>query len=337
MRQSRPIGILISNLGTPDAPTTPALRRYLAEFLWDKRVIDLWRPLWWLILHGIVLRTRPSKSAALYKSVWTAEGSPLLSMTRRQAAMIEAALGSAENAHGGEPLHFAVGMRYGNPSIASALQRLRDKGCERLLVLPLYPQYAAATVASSFDAVFDELKQWRALPELRLVNSYHDEPLYIDALVESIRNVWQRDGEPERLLFSFHGLPERYVKLGDPYRRECLRTTELVVRALNLNPARFTVAFQSRFGKEVWLQPYTDKTLEAWAKAGVKSVDVICPGFSADCLETIEEINMQNRELFLHSGGERFRYIPALNDTPSHIRALSELVRKNLQGWLLTD
>jgi len=321
-------GILLSNLGTPDAPTPTALRRYLAQFLSDHRVIDLNPWLWQPILHGIVLRTRPQRSAKLYAKIWQETGSPLLHTSRLQQEAIAKNLTAQLTANNG--VQVALGMRYGSPSIAQALRSLQEAGCESLIVLPLYPQYAAATTASSFDAVFDELKQWRAIPKLHLIDNYHDHPDYIAALVQSIRELWQRDGEPERLLFSFHGIPKRYAQLGDPYPKQCYKTVELVVRQLKLNPARFIVTFQSRFGREVWLQPYTDVTLAAWAKNGVRHVDVICPGFSVDCLETLEEIEIQNRELFLDAGGQKFRYIPALNARTEHTNALSNLLRPYL-------
>jgi ferrochelatase len=320
---STPIGVLISNLGTPDAPTTPALRRYLKEFLWDPRVVSTSRPLWWLILNCIVLPTRPQKSAQLYKNVWTDAGSPLLVISRKQQQLLQMEL---KRQFPDTPFHVVLGMRYGNPSIGSALRELQQHGCKNIIVLPLYPQYAAATIGSTFDAVFDELKKWRWLPALQLINTYYDHPDYIAALADSVRRFWEEKGEPERLMLSFHGLPKSYVELGDPYEYQCKKTAEALVRNLALNPARFMVTFQSRFGREEWLQPYTDKTLEAWGKAGVKSVDVICPGFSADCLETLEEIEMQNRDFFLEAGGKQFRYIPALNDHPSHIAALAKII-----------
>ena len=325
------VGILVVNLGTPDAPTPAALRRYLKEFLWDPRVVEISRPLWWLILNGIILNTRPRRSALLYQKVWTQEGSPLLIYTRRQAA----ALGTKLVSRIGSPLHVALGMRYGNPSIRSGLDELRGHGCHRILVLPLYPQYAAATTASTFDEVFAVLSSWRWVPEVRTIAHYHDHPGYIRALAGTVREIWQKQGEAEKLLFSFHGTPKASLLAGDPYHCECQKTARLVTEVLQLPPERWQVAFQSRFGRAEWLQPYTDVTLKQWGRDGVKSVDVICPGFASDCLETIEEIGVENCDNFLHSGGGRFRYIPALNDRPDHIDALAALTESHLHGWAI--
>lgn len=324
------VGVLLANLGTPDAPDAPALRRYLREFLLDPRVIEMPRALWWVILHLFVLTTRPAKSAALYKKVWTPEGSPLLVITDRQAAALQEVL----RREVGTPLHVAVGMRYGNPSVRAGLRELAGKGCRRILVLPLYPQYAAVTTGSTVDAVAAELTTWRRVPEIRTIHHYHDDPTYIRALAASIRELWQREEPPEKLLFSFHGIPKRYFLAGDPYFCECHKLARLTAEELQLPRERWEVSFQSLFGKEEWLKPYTDKTITAMAKAGIRKLDVVCPGFSADCLETIEEIDEQNREIFLHAGGERYRYIPALNDRPDHIRFIADLVLRNLQGWI---
>lgn len=324
------VGVLLSNLGTPDAADAPALRRYLGEFLWDPRVIEMSRPLWWLILHLFVLPFRPRKSAELYQKVWTPEGSPLLTISRRQAAAIESIL----KAEVGTPVHVALGMRYGNPSMRSALRELAAKGCRRILVLPLYPQYAAVTSGSTFDAFATEVTAWRWVPEMRILQHYHDEPGYIRSLAASIREAWADGSQADKLLFSFHGIPQRYFEAGDPYFCHCHKTARLVAEELGLPGDRYQVSFQSLFGKEEWLKPYTDKTMQGMAKSGVRSLDVICPGFSADCLETIEEIDGMNREIFLHAGGERYRYIPALNDRPDHVRFLADLVLRNLQGWV---
>ena len=324
------MGILVANLGTPDAPDSPSLRRYLREFLLDPRVIEMPRALWWVILHLFVLTTRPPKSAALYKKVWTQEGSPLLVITNRQAAALQDVL----RREIGTPVHVAVGMRYGNPSVKSALRELAAKGCRRILVLPLYPQYAAVTTGSTVDAVATELMTWRWVPEIRTVHHYHDDPAYIRALAASIRELWEREGPPDKLLFSFHGIPKRYFLAGDPYFCECHKLARLAAEELRLPRDRWEVSFQSLFGKEEWLKPYTDKTITAMAKSGLRSLDVVCPGFSADCLETIEEIDEQNREIFQHAGGGCYRYIPALNDRPDHIRVLADLVHRNLQGWV---
>ena len=321
-------GILLANLGTPDAPTPEAVRRYLAEFLWDPRVVEIPRPLWWPILHGVILRVRPARSARKYQVIWTPEGSPLLVVARRQAAAVAAQL--AERCPG--PVRVAVGMRYGNPSIPAALAELRAAGVRRLLVLPLYPQYSAATVASTFDAVAAELRTWRWLPELRFVAHYHDDPGYLDALAARIRAA--RAEQPgERLLFSFHGLPRRNLLAGDPYHCQCHKTARLVAERLELESDAWAVAFQSRFGRAEWLRPYTSVLLGDWAKSGIKSVDVACPGFAADCLETLEEIAIENRRTFLEAGGERYRYLPALNDAPAHIGALVDIIRHHAAGW----
>lgn len=322
-------GLLITNLGSPEAPTAPALRRYLAEFLGDPRVVEIPRPVWWLVLHGIILNVRPPKSAKLYAKVWTPQGSPLLSIARRQADLLDAELGRRLD----PPVHVALGMRYGTPSIRGALESLRDRGCTRILVLPLYPHYFSGTTGSTFDAVAATLTRWRRVPALRLVADYHDDEAYVAALARSVRELWEREGEPERLLLSFHGIPVRYQRAGDPYPEQCQRTANLLAAALGLPYERWLVSFQSRFGRERWLEPYTDKTLMAWGASGIKRVDVLCPGFSADCLETLEEIDRLNRGFFLRAGGERFRYIPALNERPDHIAMLADLALRNLQGW----
>ncbi|MBX3083131.1 MAG: ferrochelatase [Anaerolineae bacterium] len=322
-------GLLITNLGTPDAPTPSAVRRYLAAFMADPRVFEFPKALWWLLVHGVILNTRPRKSAAKYASIWTPDGSPMAVISKHQQAAIRAQL----RAQLLTEMPVALGMRYGNPSIESALEELRQADVRRLLVLPLYAQYSATTVASTYDVVFDVLKRWRWMPEVRTITHYHDDPAYIEALVNSIRAYWSAQPPPEKLLFSFHGLPQRYFTAGDPYYYQCMKTAELVARQLDLPEAQYGVAFQSRFGSEPWMQPYTDETLIAWGKAGVKSVHVVCPGFSADCLETLEEIEGENRENFLHAGGQSYGYIPALNDAPDHINALTNLVIRNMIGW----
>jgi ferrochelatase len=322
-------GVLLTNLGTPDAPDTPSLRRYLREFLLDPRVIELPRVLWWTILNLFILPRRPAQSAALYRKVWTPQGSPLLVTVQRQAAGIEEILRKEL----GSPVHVAYGMRYGNPSIGEALRALGERGCRRILVLPLYPQYAGATVGSTFDAVAAELTTWRWVPELRTIQQYHDDPAYVRALAASIWELWEREGEPDKLLFSFHGIPLRYFQGGDPYFCQCQKLARLTADELGLPRQRWELSFQSRFGREEWLKPYTDKVVAALPKAGVRKLDIVSPGFSADCLETLEELDEQNREFFLHAGGERFRYIPALNDRPDHLRVLADLILRNLGGW----
>ena len=327
------LGVLLTNLGSPEAPTAAAVRRYLAEFLWDPRVVEIPRPLWWLILHGVVLRTRPKRSAHAYQRVWGDEGSPLVAISRRQAAALQPLL--EQRCQG--PVHVALGMRYGQPSIAAALRQLRDAGARRIVVLPLYPQHSGATTATAFDAVADVLKGWRWMPSLRFIGHYHDDPAYIAALAASIQENWSQHGRAERLLFSFHGMPKRTLLLGDPYHCQCQKTARLVAERLQLAEGQWQLTFQSRFGRAEWLQPYTDKTLQAWAKSGVKQVDVVCPGFAADCLETLEEIAMQNKEDFLAAGGERLHYIPALNERADHLAALADLVFRNVQGWPEAD
>jgi ferrochelatase len=322
-------GVLLANLGSPDAPTPAALRRYLAEFLADRRVVELPRLLWWPLLHGVILNLRPRRSARLYARVWTPEGAPLVAIGHRQAAAVAAALARRLDA----PPRVALGMRYGKPSIRAALQELCDHGCARVLVLPLYPQYFAGTTGSTFDAVAAALVRRRRVPALRFVGDYHDDEAYVAALACSVRELWDREGEPERLLLSFHGIPARYARAGDPYPEQCRRTANLLAAALGLPYERWLLCFQSRFGREAWLEPYTDRTLQSWAANGVRRVDVVCPGFAADCLETLEEIAILNRQRFLAAGGERFRYIPALNDRPEHIEALAGLIVRELQGW----
>jgi ferrochelatase len=324
------LGVLATNLGTPVAPTAGALRPYLRQFLWDPRVIELPRPLWWLILHCAVLVTRPRTSAALYRKVWTEEGSPLLATARRQARGLATRLAGRD----GLPVEVVLGMRYGEPSIASALRELASRNCRRMLVLPLYPQYSATTSGSTFDAVFEELTSWRWVPELRTVSTYHDEERYIAALASSIDELWRREGAADRLLLSFHGMPKRYFESGDPYACFCRKTARLVGERLGIEQERLIVSFQSLFGREEWLRPYTDQTLAALPKQGVRSVDVACPGFSADCLETLEEIDELNRGIFLDAGGEQFRYVPCLNDRDDHLDFLAELVTRHLGGWL---
>lgn len=323
-------GILLTNLGTPDAPTTSAVRTYLAEFLSDPRIVELPRWLWWLILHGIILRVRPRRVAKAYCSVWTEQGAPLLAISRQQTQALQTQL----NQQLAAPVHVELGMRYGNPSIASALHKLKAANARRILILPLYPQYSATTTASTFDALAKELTQWRWLPELRMIQHYHDHPAYIAALAASIRDYQQQHGSAEKLLFSFHGLPERYLYAGDPYFCECHKTARLVAQQLQLVEGQWAVSFQSRFGREEWLKPYTDKLLMEWGQQGVGSVQVCCPGFAADCLETLEEIAVENRDYFLHAGGKEFHYIPALNSSPTHIQLLTQLVQQHASDWL---
>ncbi len=327
---SRPrTGVLLVNLGTPAAPTRQALRPYLKQFLSDPRVVEAPRLLWWLILNLVILNTRPARSAANYRKVWTEQGSPLLVHTRAIAEALQQRLSDRF----GEDMVVDFAMRYGDPSVDGRLQALADLDVRRLLVLPLYPQYAGPTTASTFDALGQSLAGRRWLPELRFISHYHDHPGYIAALVGSIRRHWDRHGRADRLLFSYHGAPRSYLDQGDPYYCECHKTTRLVVEALALAEDDYRMVFQSRFGRGEWLQPYTDETLRALPAEGVRSVQVICPGFAADCLETLEEIGEENREYFLQAGGERYEYIPCLNEQPDHIDALATLVENNLAGW----
>lgn len=320
--------VLLVNLGTPDAPTAAALRRYLAEFLWDPRVVEIPRPLWWLILHGVVLRTRPAQSARKYASIWTDAGSPLLVWSRRQAQRLTGQLGEM-----GHRVLVRVAMRYGQPSIAAELDALRDDGATRILVLPLYPQYAAATTASTFDAVAAWARQSRRMPEWRFVNQYHDDGGYIDALADSVRRHWQREGRGEKLLMSFHGLPARTLALGDPYHCQCHKTARLLAERLGLKPDDWLVTFQSRLGRAKWLEPYTEPTARRLAAQGVRRLDAICPGFAADNLETLEEVALEVRAAFLQSGGDVFHTIACLNDDDRWIAALAALAERHLQGW----
>ena len=302
-------GILLTNLGTPDEPTPPSLRTYLRQFLSDGRVIETPKAIWWFILNGIVLRTRPAKSAKAYQSVWTHDGSPLLLYTKKQKNLIKEKLEKKYS-----NLVFDIGMRYGNPSIAQGLNNLRNQNCDRIIVLPLYPQYCAATTGSTFDAVALELQQWRWVPSLRFIGSYYDQPLYIQALKNSIEEFWSKNDKPKKLLFSYHGIPKKYLDKGDPYHCFCRKTTRLVAESMNLPKDSYMTTFQSRFGPAEWLQPYTDKTIESLAKEGTDDIHVISPAFSSDCLETIEELNEENREIFMDNGGKKFGYIPCLND-----------------------
>ena len=327
--QRESLGILLANLGTPDAPTSSAVRRYLAEFLWDPRVVETPRPIWWLILHGVILRFRPRRSAHAYRQVWTEQGSPLLVNGQQLQQKLQRDL---DNALPG-PVKVQLGMRYGSPSIESAMESLRQAGCRRLLVLPMYPQYSATTTASIFDAVWDVLKRWRWVPEVRSINCYHDDPAYIAALAASITEHWANNPRGERLLFSFHGIPKRYILNGDPYFCHCQKTARLVAEKLQLKPDEWALSFQSRVGREEWLRPYTDHQVMAFGDEGLKNLDVVCPGFASDCLETLEEIAMQNHEFFREHGGEQLRYIPALNARDDHAQALCELVTRHACGW----
>ncbi|GAC1625761.1 MAG: ferrochelatase [Nevskia sp.] len=321
-------GVLLINLGTPEAPTISAIRRYLAQFLADPRVVEIPRLIWLPILYLFVLSLRPKRLTHAYAAVWTDEGSPLLAISRKQEKALRAAL-AAE--YGGD-VPVALAMTYGTPSIPAALAELDARNVRRIVVLPLYPQYSGSTTAAAYDAVFAELRQRRWLPELQTIGSYHDHPSYIAALANSVRRHWQAQGRGQHLLISFHGVPQRYVELGDPYYCQCQKTARLLAEALALAKDDYSVSFQSRFGRTPWVQPYTDQTVVKLAQAGVRTLDAICPGFSADCLETLEEVSLRYAEDFTGAGGERMRYIPALNDHPEHIEALCGVLAPLLQS-----
>jgi ferrochelatase len=322
-------GVLLVNLGTPEAPTARAVRPYLAEFLGDPRVIEYPRWLWRIILHGIILRIRPARSAHAYARIWTPEGSPLRVGSERLAAALQTKL---RHGHAG-PIRVALAMRYGNPSVRTQIEQLQREGVRRLLVLPLYPQYSATSTGSVIDAVADTFKRLRWPPELRIVNDYHDDDGHIEALALSIERWWATHGRGEKLLLSFHGIPRRYVDAGDPYLHQCQTTAQRLRERLGLDEAQLLVSFQSRVGREPWLQPYTDATVRRLAAEGVKRLDVASPGFAVDCLETLEEIVMQNGEFFMAAGGEALRYIPALNDSTEQVTSLTALIQRHTQGW----
>tara|TARA_R110002049_G_scaffold208811_12_gene379334 strand:- start:654 stop:1685 length:1032 start_codon:yes stop_codon:yes gene_type:complete len=323
-------GILLTNLGTPQAPQRKALRVFLKEFLSDPRVVEIPRLLWWFILNGVILNIRPARSAKAYRSVWTERGSPLLFHTRDQAEALRDAMARAH----GDNVVVDFAMRYGTPSIPDVLQGMMERGVRRLLVLPLYPQYSCSTTASTFDALAADFTRRRWLPELRMVNHYHDHPAYISAIADSVRAYRAEHGSADMLLFSFHGVPQRYLDEGDPYHCECLKTSRLVAAELELADDEYKTTFQSRFGREEWLKPYTDAILQGLPGQGIKTVQVIAPGFASDCLETLEELAVENRDYFLAAGGEQYQYIPCLNSSPDHIAALTEIVNDHLTGWL---
>lgn len=317
--------VILINLGTPSAPTPQAVRQFLKDFLGDKRVVEIPRLLWWPILYGIILPFRPGRVAKLYKEIWWPEGSPLRVITERQTAALSQLLGQkfGENA----PLVTSA-MVYGGPSIEEQIDSLRARGAERILLLPLYPQYSATTTGSVYDQFARVLEKSRNIPYITVYRDYHDRADYVEALARTVEAHWQEKGRGERLLLSYHGIPQRNVDLGDPYYDQCETTAKLLAERLGLSSSQWAMSFQSRLGKAQWLQPYTDKLLQSWGAEGVKSVDVICPAFSADCLETIEEISGENRELFLAAGGERFEYIDCLNDRPEHIAMMGNIVRE---------
>jgi len=327
--QADALGVLLVNLGTPDAPTTSAVRRYLREFLWDPRVVEYPRLLWWLILNCVILVIRPSRSAHAYQQIWTDSGSPLLYHSKDIAGALQKELSSRLSGN----VSVALAMTYGNPSIRAGLDELHAASARRIIVLPLYPQYSATTTASVFDRVFAALSRRRWVPELRLINHYHDEPGYIAAAAASIREYWQVHERGEHLLFSFHGLPEANLEKGDPYHCHCLKSARLISEALQLEEGSWTVAFQSRVGREEWLKPYTEEVLAEFGEKGMQRVDVVCPGFSVDCLETLEEIALRYAEVFTEAGGGTLNYIPALNARGDHVSFLADLLGTQAQGW----
>lgn len=324
-RRTPRVAVLLVNLGTPDAATAPAIRRYLRQFLLDKRVVEIPRLIWWLILHLAILPLRPRKLVHAYGSVWGPDGSPLMAISRRQQAALQAALGPE--------VIVELAMTYGNPSMDGVLSRLKAAGVTRLLVLPLYPQYSATTTAAVMDALFRRLMADREPPELRIIRQYHDDAGYIDALAESIESHWAQHGRGDHLLLSFHGIPQRNLLRGDPYHCHCHKTHRLLAERLGLGERDISISFQSRLGRMPWLQPYTDLHLRDLAARGIKRLDVACPGFSADCLETLEEVSLRYSEDFVQAGGQALRYVTALNDRPAHIDALATLARRHLQGW----
>jgi ferrochelatase len=320
--------VVLVNLGTPDAPTAAAVRPYLKQFLSDPRVVEIPRAVWWFILQGVILPFRSGKSAEKYAEIWTAEGSPLRVHTEKQALLLRGYLGER-----GHDVQVAYAMRYGNPSLPQVLDQLKADGCERILILPAYPQYSGTTTASTFDAVFRHYARVRNMPELRIVKHYHDHDGYIQALRQSVLAYWEMHGTPDKLVMSFHGVPKRTLLLGDPYHCECHKTARLLAMQLGLSKDQYMVTFQSRLGRAEWLQPYTAPTLQSLAKSGAKRVDVICPGFVSDCLETLEEIDREGRRDFLSAGGHEFHYIPCLNESPAWIAALSEIAEQHMLGW----
>jgi len=323
-------GVLLVNLGTPDAPTAGAVRRYLRQFLLDPRVVQIPKLAWWPILEFIVLRVRPAKSAAKYAKIWKPDGSPLRIYTERQAQLLRGFLGERLQ----QPVPVAAGMRYGNPSIAKALAELAERGCTRILVLPLYPQYAGSTTASKRDVLDRLVPRMKPRPELRFLHDFHDHRAYVKSIAKSVNDYWFKHGRPDRLVMRFHGLPKIVVERGDPYHAQCLESARLIATELGWNDGRTLVTFQSRFGAQKWLEPATDQVLAALRREGVGRVDVICPGFAADCLETLEEIAIEGRATFLAAGGKEFHYIATTNDLGPWMTALSIIAIENLEGWV---
>ena len=322
------IGILLTNLGTPDSPTSKSLRKYLNQFLMDRRVVDLPRALWVPILKLIILNIRPKKSAKLYNKIWTEEGSPLLAISKKIVENINKKFENKNN------FFVALGMRYGSPSIQNAMRFFKEKEVSKILVFPLYPQSGSPTTSSTFDAVNNFLKTEPWIPHLRFISGYHDESDYIELLAKSVEESFSTKGKPEKLIFSFHGMPLRYLKNGDPYYCFSHKTARLVAEKLKLKKSEYDLAFQSRFGREEWLKPYIEDIIVNYNQEGVKSLQIISPAFSVDCLETLEEINIQYRKLFFDGGGKKFHYIPCLNDSKGHIKMIAKIIEKNIQGWI---
>ena len=324
----RKIGVLLVNLGTPDAPTTSAVRKYLAEFLSDPRIVEMPRIIWWLILNIIILNIRPQRSKKLYKKIWSKDGSPLLVISNNIVSKIKNSKNILK-----KNILIDLAMRYGNPSIKKALDNYRENNINKLVVIPMFPQYSAATTASIFDKLSSEMKTWRNIPDIRFLSTYHDEPSYISACVHRIKHHWEKEKKSKKLIFSFHGLPQVNLHKGDPYHCYCHKTAEMIAKELKISESDYIVTFQSRFGNQVWLQPYTDEVLENLAKEGVDSVDIFCPGFLCDCLETLEEINIQSRENYISCGGIFFNYIPALNDSDENIKSMENIILQEIMDW----
>ncbi len=323
--------VLLINLGTPEAPTAHAVRPYLKEFLGDPRVVEIPRLVWWLILNGIILNTRPKKSAKKYASIWMQAGSPLKVYTERQTQLLRQHL---HERTGNSTVVVEYAMRYGNPSVASVLSKLKAQNCQRILLVPMYPQYAASSSATALDAVLKELLHFRNMPAIRTVKHFHDDPGYIRSSAQNIRDYWSKHGRPDKLVMSFHGVPAYTLEKGDPYHCECLKSGRLIAQELGLTAEQYVISFQSRFGKTEWIKPYTTATLHTLGMQRTRRVDVVCPGFVADCLETLEEIAMEGKADFQQAGGGDFHFIPCLNDRPDWTQALGELILNNLQGWL---
>ena len=324
------IGVIIANLGTPDAPDAKSLRKYLGQFLMDRRVVEIPRFIWCLILYCIILVIRPATSAKKYQQIWTKEGSPLLVNAKKQMALLKKQLKKDYK----EPIEVELGMSYGNPSMPAAFKKLRQKNCTKIILLPLYPQYAASSTASAMDSLWRILLRARNVPAIRTIRNYHDHPAYINALKESVLDFWKKNGKPTKLVMSFHGIPKKSLMQGDPYHCECHKTGRLLAEALKLKDEMYQVCFQSRFGKAEWLKPYFSDIIKNLGVNKEESVHVICPGFSSDCLETLEEINMEGKAIFKEHGGGKYSYIPALNHNLSWIKAMSEILNDHLSGWI---